>query len=225
MVKNMAHRYKAIMFDFDGVICESNEVKTEAFRMLFAEFPECLNQIIDYHRINGGLSRFKKFEFIYREILRKKLDKKESEKLGERFSKYVYQRVLESPFVSGAYDFLERNHKRFSLFVISGTPQDEIVSIVNERKLNRFFRGVYGSPATKSQMIQRILKEENWTPGDVVFVGDSVNDYEETRAAGVRMVGRIQNDDNLFGALAVEAIIRDMNDLEAVLNSPNTEFA
>ncbi|GAF78578.1 unnamed protein product, partial [marine sediment metagenome] len=31
---------KAIIFDFDGVIVESSDIKTEAFRELFQDYPQ-----------------------------------------------------------------------------------------------------------------------------------------------------------------------------------------
>ncbi len=211
--------YKAIMFDFDGVICESNDVKTDAFRKLFSVYPSYVERIVEYHKINLGISRFRKFEFIYKEILKKELDEKESNRLGEKFSEYVYSGVLASPFVQGAYEFLEKHHKQLLLFIGSGTPQNEIISIVKRRKLDRFFRGVYGSPQTKSQIIKHILKEQDLGVKDVIFVGDSANDYEGAKEAGVKMIGRIQdNYPNPFISLGVESVIRNINDLEILLS-------
>lgn len=216
----MNHIYKAIMFDFDGVICESNEVKTEAFRKLFSAYPEYMDRIIDYHKRNLGISRFRKFEFIYKEILKKEWDENESKKLGEKFSEYVYKGVLVSPFVQGGYEFLEKYHKQLLLFIVSGTPQTEIISIVKEKQLDRFFHGVYGSPATKSQIIRQILGEKELAPDDVIFVGDSINDYEGAEEAGIRMIGRIQeNYPNPFTMLDKKSTIRNIYDLEVLLKN------
>ena len=50
---------EAIIFDFDGVILESADIKTNAFRTLFEkESPELINKIISYHFKNMGISRF-----------------------------------------------------------------------------------------------------------------------------------------------------------------------
>jgi beta-phosphoglucomutase-like phosphatase (HAD superfamily) len=57
---------KAVLFDFDGVIVESVYVKTEAFRELFAGESEYLSEILAFHLANGGMSRYTKFEIIYR---------------------------------------------------------------------------------------------------------------------------------------------------------------
>ena len=55
---------KAIIFDFDGVICESVNVKTIAFKKLFADYPEHQDRIVEYHLVNGGISRYEKLRIL-----------------------------------------------------------------------------------------------------------------------------------------------------------------
>ena len=57
---------KAIVFDFDGVLAESANLKTRAFSDLFkGEDEETVRQIVAYHLKNAGVSRFEKFKIIY----------------------------------------------------------------------------------------------------------------------------------------------------------------
>ena len=53
-----------IILDFDGVILESVSVKTEAFRTLFSFVPKHVDEIVQFHIDNGGMSRFDKFRYI-----------------------------------------------------------------------------------------------------------------------------------------------------------------
>ena len=56
----------AIVFDFDGVLAESIDVKTRAYALLFRdEGEEVVRKVIDFHLKNGGVSRFKKIRFDY----------------------------------------------------------------------------------------------------------------------------------------------------------------
>jgi len=214
----MINQYKAILFDFDGVICESNEVKTQAFKKLFSDYPAHMERILAYHKVNGGISRFRKFSYIYSDILNKALDEEEAEALGKKFSRYVYDAVVASPYVPGAYEFLEKHHRELPLFIVSGTPQKEIISIVRQKRLDRFFRGVYGSPATKSDIIRRILRENMLRANDIVFVGDTINDVEGARKAGIEIIGRIQEDcSNPFKGADVKVTVKDMTELETIL--------
>ena len=59
---------KAIIFDFDGVLVESAEIKTEAFRQLFSSFPDKVHEIVEYHKRNMGISRYVKFRYFYENI-------------------------------------------------------------------------------------------------------------------------------------------------------------
>ena len=69
--------FKAVIFDFDGVLVESVDVKTNAFKKLFEKEPEeVVEKIIEYHLKNGGISRFEKFRYYYRHFLKRPLSKK-----------------------------------------------------------------------------------------------------------------------------------------------------
>ena len=48
------------VFDCDGVILDSNLLKTIAFSKSLPEYPEKVSKFIDYHKANGGISRYKK---------------------------------------------------------------------------------------------------------------------------------------------------------------------
>jgi len=209
---------KAIIFDFDGVICESVEVKTVAFRKLFLDFPEQLDEIMDYHIKNGGISRFKKFEHIYKEIIQLPLNAATSEELGRKFTEYAYTEVVNAPLVEGAGEFLNKFYTKIKLFVASGTPEDEMISIVKTRKMEKYFAGVYGSPKTKHEITALILNKEKLHAHEVVFVGDSINDYHGAHQANVPFIGRLhQQYADPFQAQNIFAKIPNLNNLESLI--------
>jgi len=182
---------KSILFDFDGVIAESVDVKTDAFRALFGEQKRYVNEIAEFHIRNGGMSRYDKFKFIYKDILKKELSKNEFHSLCDRFSELVVEKVVESSFVKGAEGLLARSASLYKLFVVSGTPQDEIRQIVKRRKIDKYFAGVFGSPETKTDLINSILKSESYYPQEAIFIGDSINDLEAAANTGTRFIARI----------------------------------
>jgi HAD superfamily hydrolase (TIGR01549 family) len=212
-------KIKGIIFDFDGVICESLEVKTEAFRKLFLDYPDQLDRILRIHIENGGMSRYLKFEIVYRDILKKKLNEEESKRLGKLFTEYCYQGVVNSAYVKGAKEFLDKYHQHFPLFVISGTPEEEMVSIIQERNMRHYFKGVFGSPRLKGDLTALILKENDLGKDEVVFVGDSVNDLQGARFAQVRFIARMHGNDipREFYQLSAEDQISDFVGLEKLL--------
>ena len=210
-------KYKAIIFDFDGVILESMNIKTEAFRVLFQDYPDHVDAIVDYHIENGGISRFVKFEYIYREMLNLPFDDAKSKELGEEFSRIVLEAILKCPFVEGAHEFLQKYSSEIPFFVASGTPHEELKLIVEERGLAPYFKGVYGTPALKPEIIHKILDEEGFAKEEVAYVGDAFSDYGDAQKAEVPFIGRtIPGEPNPFQGLNVP-LIKDLNDLEKIV--------
>ena len=124
---------KCIIFDFDGVIKDSVDVKTNAFAQLYKkESNQKLNLILDYHKKNGGISRFEKFKY-FEEKLLKKLSERELNNLSEKFSKLVIKKVINAKPILGVEKFLKYlNSKNKILVVNSATPTEELEVIVKE---------------------------------------------------------------------------------------------
>jgi phosphoglycolate phosphatase-like HAD superfamily hydrolase len=205
----------AIIFDFDGVILESVSIKSEAFRQLFAFVPEHVDEIIRFHKENGGMSRFNKFRYIYKNILHEDLTDERFRWLSDRFSGLVLEGILQAPFVDGAKEFIERCHRSLSLYVVSATPENELKHIVRHKGLEMYFRGVYGSPVTKEEHIRRIVRESGLDPGSVIYIGDAVNDWQAARAAGIRFFARVKPGDiNCFEDFpGIDTVLHDLRDL------------
>ncbi len=182
---------ETMAFDFDGVILESARMKTDAFRELFRDRPERLEEIVAYHVRHAGVSRYRKFEVIYGEILRVPLTEGESRALGDKFSSLAFEKVLRAPFVRGACEFLEEFSSRLPLYVVSGTPASELLRVVEARGLARFFRGVFGSPDPKAELLFRIKQEQRIANGGLLVVGDGRSDLDSALAAGAKFVGRV----------------------------------
>jgi phosphoglycolate phosphatase-like HAD superfamily hydrolase len=182
---------KAVVFDFDGVIIESGDIKTEAFLELFAEHQEHIASIRKHHLENLGISRFKKFAWIYENLFKRPLDDFEKIRLGDRFSAIVFQKVCEAPFVQGAREALQRLASAgLPLAVASGTPQDELDRIVDARGLRELFVEVHGSPTEKPTAINAILTRYRLEKNELLFIGDGTTDHSAACTAGVRFLAR-----------------------------------
>jgi beta-phosphoglucomutase len=204
-----------IILDFDGVILESVSVKTEAFRTLFSFVPDHVEEIVQFHKDNGGMSRYDKFRYIYTNILKENLSKDRFEELSEKFAAIVFNEVIKAPFVPGAQEFLKTFYSKIPLYVISATPEEELNQIIQKRDLSHYFRKVFGAPRKKTECISDIKKITGFSPEFVLFVGDAKNDYEAAKAAGIRFIGRIKpGDENRFeGLTGIDALIPDLYEL------------
>lgn len=208
-------KYDAIIFDFDGVLAESVDVKTRAFEALYAEYGDrIVEQVRDYHLQHGGISRFEKFRYYHEVLLGKTLTKDEENQLGDRFSQYVEDAVVESVYVAGAYNFLENYYQSIPLFVASGTPDVELKRIVSRRNMAHYFISVHGSPVKKGDIIQDILTKHSFNPDHVLMIGDAIADYEGAIAAGVKFMGRVMKYPETYPFSVETLVLPDLVDLE-----------
>jgi phosphoglycolate phosphatase-like HAD superfamily hydrolase len=185
-------RFRGIVFDFDGVILESADVKTEAFVELYAEHGEhVVERVRSHHLANMGVSRFKKFAWIAENVLGRPLSDADSAALGQRFSDLALAKVLAAPFVPGVEAALAACAARgLRMFVASGTPHDELHLIVNHRGLAGSFHEVHGAPREKPEIVGDVLGRHGLAAGEVLFIGDGITDYKAARQAGTEFLAR-----------------------------------
>ena len=61
--------YDIFIFDCDGVILDSNKLKSNAFaESLPNEPPDLVAEFVEYHKKNGGISRYEKFRYYYKNM-------------------------------------------------------------------------------------------------------------------------------------------------------------
>lgn len=127
---------KGIIYDFDGVICDSVQIKTNAFIKLYSKYDKSIiDKVVKYHEEHGGISRFKKIKFYHENFLKKKISKEEINILASKFSKYVVGSVINSNYIKNAYEFIKKNSNIYSQFICTGTPQSEIEVILKRKKI------------------------------------------------------------------------------------------
>lgn len=171
-------KFKAVFFDFDGVIKDSIESKAHAFSYLFKDFSQELNQkIMNHHLVNGGISRFDKIP-IYMKWAGIDLSQKNIINNLEKFSTISMNLVENSPWIPGCLDYIANNHMNQSLFIISATPQKDIELITQNLKIDKYFVSITGSPLSKIDLLSEQLTRNSINPSDAVMIGDSFEDYD-----------------------------------------------
>ena len=218
---------RAIVFDFDGVIVDSVDVKTVAFAALFEEEgPDVVQRVIAYHIENGGVSRVEKFRYYYSHVLRRALPERQLGELCDRFSELVLDGTLNAALVPGALDGLEMCRKAgYLTFIASGTPESELCLIVERKGLSCYFNGIFGSPPTKQDIVRSILSSHRLVASQVLFVGDAMSDYRAAKETGIHFVARgSSNRRELWDDIGVE-MLEDLQGLQEVVtklsnNSP-----
>lgn len=181
---------QAIFLDFDGVIVESVNLKTESYRELFSRYPEHLDEILTYHLEHNALSRYHKFRYIYENVLSLPYSTEIEHELDLEFSGIVFNKVISCPYVTGALEFLEFFSARLPLYLVSATPEWELEKILAARNIRHFFTRVVGAPGKKTDHITKILGSEKINKTDVVYIGDMNEDLRIARTLGIFFIGR-----------------------------------
>jgi HAD superfamily hydrolase (TIGR01549 family) len=192
-------KIKYILFDFDGVLAESVNIKTEAFRQMYLSYGEGFAQkVVEHHLANGGMSRYEKVKVYNGEWLGEEVTLEKIQLLSQKFSDLVVEGVVNCGEVTGAYDFLN-SASNYKKYIITGTPTIEIKPILERRKMNHFFEEIYGSPEKKDFWVKEILRNENTLPEECVFIGDALADYNAAIGNNITFILRETKEaENLF---------------------------
>lgn len=204
-----------VVFDFDGTICESADVKTDAFYQLYLEEQgeSFASAVRDYHLEHAGESRFEKIRYYEQEMLGRLCTEERLREVAGRFAGIVRDKVIAAPLVPGVADFFSSHRGEVPMLVASATPTDELRHIIEVRGMSEWFDDVQGSPTPKGEIVARFVQERAADPRRVVMVGDQLSDIEAARHARVHFVGyrpegevRLFEDNvvvvNHFGAIA-----------------------
>lgn len=190
-MRNSLSEYKTFVFDCDGVILNSNNIKTEAFyRTALAYGEQAAQELVKYHVENGGVSRYKKFKYFLDEIvpnLANKVSGPNLEALLENYAEMVLDGLLICELAEGLEE-LRNKTPDANWLIVSGGDQTELNEVFSKRKLSHLFNGgVYGSPDTKDEILTREIGSGNIIL-PALFLGDSKYDYQAATRANLDFV-------------------------------------
>lgn len=190
-MKLLLSNYKTLVFDCDGVILNSNKVKTEAFYLASLPYgTKAADELVKYHVSNGGVSRYKKFEYFLEQIVPQFSNVSEGPKLEDLLESYaskVKHGLLNCDVAKGLVE-LRNETEGIPWLIVSGGDQGELREVFSKRGLNDFFDGgIFGSPDNKEVILNREIVKKNII-NPALFLGDSKYDYQASTSAGLDFV-------------------------------------
>lgn len=170
-------RYQTLVFDCDGVVLNSNRVKTQAFYDATVSFGHDKAQaLVDHHVQNGGISRYLKFEYFITDILNQPFSQDLFDELLQRFADEVKAGLMKSEVVAGLAE-LRQKTQATNWLIVSGGDQSELREVFSERGIAELFDGgIFGSPDNKDVILARELDSQNISH-PALFLGDSKYDF------------------------------------------------
>ena len=187
--------YASLVFDCDGVVLDSNKVKTEAFYQATLPYGEAAAQVmVDYHVANGGVSRYKKFAYFLEQIAPHFTELRNSEEqlpdleaLLQAYAGYVREGLLSCEVAPGLQALRQQTPKARWL-IVSGGDQAELREVFASRGIAEWFDGgIFGSPDTKDEVLAREIACGS-IQKPALFLGDSKYDFQAATAAGLDFV-------------------------------------
>ena len=210
-------KYKHLIFDFDGVLVESNEIRFDGFRLLFKNYPQDqVERLVLYAKINGGLSRYEKIKYFFKKIRNEPIRDDNVQLLAKQYSELVKQKVIDAEPVKGSLEFLSNHKNNYDFAVVSGSDQEELRDVCKAREIDHFFLEILGSPASKGSNIALLLTKMGWGRKSCLFIGDSINDFDAARANGIDFIGRNSNLIN-WGLTGNLTVVDDLSQLHLYL--------
>lgn len=177
-----------VVLDCDGVILDSNGIKTEAFREAVAGYgTEAAALLVDYHRRHGGISRHRKVRHFFDGILGREPHPGELESVLEAFGRASRSGLFRCAETRGFRDFMTALPGNARPYVVSGGLEIELRDVFRERELDALFHGIYGSPTTKEDNLERVFAHAGMR-GPGIFFGDSEYDHVAASKAGLEFV-------------------------------------
>jgi phosphoglycolate phosphatase-like HAD superfamily hydrolase len=176
------YNYDIYIFDCDGVILDSNQLKVDAMeKALFTVFNDNvgINNCVNYFKNNFGKSRFHHIDVflsVYLSVAEQGKEKARKEVLSA-FSLMCKELYLDAELTPGFIEFISSLQGK--KFVASGSEQEELRGVFESRGLDKYFLEVFGSPTTKKDLLLNIL--QNHSHSKALMIGDSISDFEASK--------------------------------------------
>jgi HAD superfamily hydrolase (TIGR01549 family) len=202
----LSQQVKNLLWDFDGVILDSNHVRNEGFEIVLKDFP--INQVealLDFHKANGGISRYYKFRYFFEEIRQEKKSEQELQVYFDDFTQIMRKRLLDkSLLIKETTQFVMKNYNQYQMHIVSGSDQNELRFLCNYLEIEKYFHSINGSPTPKGELIKNVMEKGNMNTYDTLMIGDAINDYDAAKLNGIHFFAYNNSNLNQFNTIQID---------------------
>lgn len=185
------NKYRALLWDFDGVLMDSMPVRDEGFRKVLKDYPaEQVASLMAFHQKNGGLSRYVKFRYFFEEVRKEAITDEQVLALAADFSKIMMELLIDARLlINDSLDFVKANYNTIPMHIVSGSDGRELNEICQRLDIAKYFVSIHGSPTPKKQLVSTLLEENRYVREQVALIGDSINDYDAAVVNNIDFIG------------------------------------
>lgn len=175
---------RCAVFDFDGTLALSNEIKREAFMRLAERFergPALMRLILN--SMSGDR------EAIISRFTTDVGASQDAASLLEEYSYIVREQIVMCPERPGAASLLRNlSSQGIGVYVNSATPTYELRITLEKRYPANTFTGIYGGFGCKLENLRVIAKSADVSAKDMVMIGDGIDDADAASEFGCQFI-------------------------------------
>ena len=220
---------KCVVFDFDGTLVDSNDIKRETFFAVARPWDSSDAVVAEVFDLWPAADRYKKTYKIAEGLISKGLLSKSSSvqewasRLANEYTAQCESAIASCAEMADATQTLnELNEKGYLLFVNSATPVEPLQVLLELRDWAHFFQCVYGAEASKADNLRDISSRTGTKPLEIVHIGDQPDDLQATKQFGCHFVAMADGDSRPV-ANASALVVQKLSELPRLLTKLNQE--
>lgn len=182
---------RCVIFDFDGTLVDSNEIKRDCFLVLASEYSNGVTLMERVLSDKPEATRSEVFHDFVSAVGLSALDQQaKAEELIGAYNERSLEMIRKAPAITGVDQALRSlASSGIRLFISSATPTEMLLEAVAARRLDGWMDGVFGAPETKASHVRRILRAGLFQLNEILYVGDSDSDVATAEEVGCAFVG------------------------------------
>lgn len=174
---------RCAVFDFDGTLVDSNQIKRTAFYAVVEDVPQgraVLDRILTSGEVGDRYDVFQRLSEHFEAVpehwgSRTRVQWRAA--LTHRYSALCEGLISQCPELKGATAALVAlSSVGLSVLVNSSTPRIALLRILRRRGLMNILDAAYGGPRSKVDNLRHIMARIDLSPDEVVVVGDGEDD-------------------------------------------------
>jgi phosphoglycolate phosphatase len=208
---------RCVVFDFDGTLVHSNEIKRRGFFEILVGNPDGMSRMAEILDHPPG----DRTAIIAQYASDVGTD---AESLITKYTRWVAVEILKCPLRDGAEEILKfLSQRNLTIHVNSATPRDHLVPAIEGLFGRDIFDSIHGGHGKKLENLRTIVATGGVAPEDVAIVGDGIDDWECAAEVGANFVG--VGGGTFVAAFPEAQAIHDLRDLEDLLSLPGVAKA